>query len=484
MRHWLMAFAAAALVGCGNLPGDAARVLPLGESKELVVLMQNSPTTLYVDAEGNYAGMEYDLVTRFAETHGFKVRFVIEPSYTKLFERLRNHEAHLAVGVHVDTTQDGLNFGPAYQSVAPVLVYNNKDKTEDQALDELYSGHAMIKTLPQYVTALNHAKTEHADLNWRLVDEMDGEELVEAVSEGKLDYVVVGSHVAELAQNYYPQAAISREFGETPPLAWAVPQQDGQLLAQVRGYFAGIQNDGSLAKLLDRYYGHVNRVGQPDALAFLQKRTDTLPNYRDWFQKAEHETGLDWRLLASLAYQESHWNPDAVSPYGVRGMMMLTSQTAQRMGVDRLDPLQSILGGAHYLQLMKDTLPENVPEPDRTWLALAAYNVGLGHLLDARELARRQSKNPDSWLDVKAMLPLLRNPKYFSTVKYGYARGGEPVIYVETLRNFYDILVRFEAPYKPSALPNTGDEVVVQNPGNRSLGINSRVVTARALAAL
>ncbi|KAF0812951.1 Membrane-bound lytic murein transglycosylase F [Andreprevotia sp. IGB-42] len=465
------------------MPVDATRVLPLAESKELVVLVQNSPTTLYVDAEGNYAGLEYDLVTRFADQHGFKVRFVVEPSYARVIERLRQHEAHLAVGVHADGAAEGMYFGPAYQSVSAVVVYNNKGQSEAQALNTLYSGNAVVKTLPQYVNALNLAKTEHAGLTWRLLEDMDGEELVEAVAAGKLDYAVVGSHIADVTSNSYPQVGVARALGDAQSLAWAVPDEDAQLLDQVRGYFNGIQGDGSLAKLLDRYYGHINRVGTPDALAFLQKRGDTLPRYRNWFQRAEHETGLDWRLLASLAYQESHWNPGAVSPYGVRGMMMLTGDTAQRMGVDRLDPLQSIMGGARYLQLMKNSLPEHIAEPDKTWLALAAYNVGLGHLLDARELARRQNKNPDSWVDVKSTLPLLRNPKYFSTVKYGYARGGEPVIYVETLRNFYDILVRFEAPYKPS-LPVIAEDITVQNPGNRDLEINNRVVSARALAAL
>ncbi|SMC29225.1 membrane-bound lytic murein transglycosylase F [Andreprevotia lacus DSM 23236] len=478
-----MAIAAATLVGCGEMPTDASRVLPLAESKELVVLVQNSPTTLYVDAEGSYAGLEYDLVTRFAEQQGLKVRFLVEPNYARVLERLRLHQAHLAVGVHADSEQSGVHFGPAYQSVSAVLLYNNKGQTDEQALARLYAGDAMAKVLPQYLAAMNRAKTAHAGLTWRLVDDMDGEEMVEAVAAGKLDYAVVGSHVADVSSNYYPQVGVVHQMGDAQALAWAVPDAEPELLQRVSGYFAAIQGDGSLAKALDRYYGHVNRVASPDAMAFLQKREETLPRYRNWFQRAETETGLDWRLLASLAYQESHWNPDAVSPYGVRGMMMLTGETAQRMGVDRLNPMQSILGGARYLQLMKDSLPDNIAEPDKTWLALAAYNVGLGHLLDARELARRQNKNPDSWSDVKSTLPLLRNPKYFSTVKYGYARGGEPVIYVETLRNFYDILVRFEAPFKPS-LPTVADDVTVQNPGNRDLEINNRVVATRTVAAL
>ncbi|BCL75991.1 membrane-bound lytic murein transglycosylase F [Jeongeupia sp. HS-3] len=444
----------------------------------MVVLVQNGPTTFYVDAEGHYAGLEYDLVTRFASENGLKVRFVVEPNYAKLFERLQRHEAHLAVGVHATKDEQGIRFGPAYQSVRPVLVYRN-DRSEQRALDAVRTGSATIETMPQYVQGLNQLKLEFPSLTWRIAEAGDGEELVEAVAQRKIDYAIVDSQVAGLAQKYYPQVAISSKNGEPQQLAWAMQDGDSDLQAKLTQFFGEIKTDKSLAKLIDRYYGHVNRVGSPDAVAFLNKRTSVLPRYEKWFKKAEAETQIDWRLLAAVGYQESHWDPAAVSAFGVRGLMMLTQDTAQRMGVDRLDPLQSILGGARYLALLRDGLPDEVAEPDRTWLALAAYNVGLGHLLDARELARRQGKNPDSWADVKTTLPLLRDPKYYNTVRFGYARGGEPVAYVETLRSFYDILVRFEAPAVTPAAPLLAENVEVQNPANRVLQISNRVAKAK-----
>ncbi|MBM3116854.1 membrane-bound lytic murein transglycosylase MltF [Jeongeupia naejangsanensis] len=446
------------------------------ESRELVVLVQNGPTTFYVDAEGHYAGLEYDLVTRFASENGLKVRFVVEPNYAKLFERLQRNEAHLAVGVHESNGEQGIGFGPAYQSVRPVLVYRNK-QTEQAALNAINGG-AAISTMPQYVNVLNQLKVKSPSLTWNVVEAGDSEELVEAVAQGKIDYAVIGSQVAELAQKYYPQVAISEKSGAPQQLAWAMQDGDTELQAKLKQFFGEINADKSLAKLLDRYYGHVDRIAPPDSVAFLNKRNSVLPRYEQWFKKAAAETNLDWRLLAALSYQESHWDPNAVSPFGVRGLMMLTTDTAQRMGVDRLNPVQSIQGGARYLAMLRDGLPDDIPEPDRTWLAMAAYNVGLGHLLDARELARRQNKNPDSWADIKTTLPLLRDPKYYNTVRFGYARGGEPVAYVETLRSFYDILVRFEEPAQ-LAEPRLAANVEVQNPANRVLQINNRVVSAK-----
>jgi len=154
--------------------------------------------------------------------------------------------------------------------------------------------------------------------------------------------------------------------------------------------------------------------------------------------------------LAAIGYQESQWNPYATSPTGVRGLMMLTGETADRMGVtDRLDARQSILGGARYLALMKDTLPDRIAEPDRTWLALAAYNQGQGHMEDARRVAQARGGSPDSWADVKQALPHLSRGTYAKAMKYGYARGGEALHFAENIRNYYDILLRLEPEYKP-----------------------------------
>jgi membrane-bound lytic murein transglycosylase F len=175
----------------------------------------------------------------------------------------------------------------------------------------------------------------------------------------------------------------------------------------------------------------------------MQHIEQRLPRYQAWFEKAGKDSGIDWRLLAAIGYQESHWNPKAVSPTGVRGLMMLTQDTMKQLGIDksRHDPQASIEGGARYIRRVKKRLPKRIKNPDRTWMALAAYNIGFGHLEDARILTQDDGADPDKWIDVKKYLPRLSQKKWYKKARHGYARGQEPVRYVENIRSYYDILV-------------------------------------------
>jgi membrane-bound lytic murein transglycosylase F len=310
-----------------------------------------------------------------------------------------------------------------------------------------------------YVETLRRAQQKVPGLTWQEIHDHDSEELLERLANGEIDYVVVDSHIVRLAQRYYPKLAVAFDVGEPEELAWAFPRDaDTWLYRKAVEFFTRIKRDGTLNRLLDRYYGHIERLEPADVIGFLEKMNRVLPRYRPLFQRAQELTGLDWRLLAALAYQESQWDPLATSPTNVRGMMMLTENTADHMGVtDRLDPWQSIRAGAQYLLQIRDALPERIPEPDRTWMALAAYNVGVGHLEDARVLAQRLKLNPDAWADLKKTLPLLARSTYFTTVKHGYARGGEAVILTENIRTYYDILLKFQPAYKPPLSPFARD---------------------------
>ncbi|MGC2048222.1 MAG: membrane-bound lytic murein transglycosylase MltF, partial [Gallionella sp.] len=264
------------------------------------------------------------------------------------------------------------------------------------------------------------------------------------------------------AYNYHPNLIAALDIAAPSELVWGFPKDaDPELLNQARIFFDRIRQDGTLNRLLDRYYGHNNRLAKMDAAAFIAKTRTILPHYRHLFEDAASITGQDWRLLAALAYQESQWDPLATSRTNVRGMMMLTEDTADRMKLgNRLDASENILAGAKYLLLLKEQLPERIPEPDRTWLALAAYNQGYGHLEDARILTRRAGLDPDSWSDVKKWMPRLNQPGYYETLKRGYARGGEGVILVENIRNYYDMLKRLEPEQASFASEATSFELI------------------------
>ena len=255
-----------------------------------------------------------------------------------------------------------------------------------------------------------------------------------------------------MMQNYYPNLTVGMALGKPENIAWALPKNaDPQLLKKVNHFFDTIRKDGTLSNLLDRYYGNSKRLNTQDITAFLKLSNSLLPKYEHLFKQAQETTGIDWRLLAAISYRESHWDTFNTSPTGVRGLMMLTEDTADLMGVtDRLDPKQSVPAGAKYIQKMVETVPSRIPEPDRTYMALAAYNIGYAHVEDARVLAMRLKLNPDRWADVKKTLVMLNDPEYYSTVKYGYASGGAPVIFVESIRSYQRILERYQPRHTPS----------------------------------
>ena len=263
------------------------------------------------------------------------------------------------------------------------------------------------------------------------------------IDNNELDYAVVNSNEFSYGRRYYPSIAVAFDLTDKLDVAWAfTKKQDPSLHKATNQYFSKLQKDGDLKQLLDRYYTHIRQYDYVDARTFLKRIASRLPEYRPYFQAAAREQNFDWRLLAALSYQESHWEPDALSPTGVRGMMMLTRDTAERVGVeDRTDPVESIHGGARYLREVVNKIPERIPHPDRLWFALAAYNIGFGHLEDARILAESHGGNPDHWNDVREYLPLLSQKKWYEQTRHGYARGYEPVSFVRNIRRYYDVLV-------------------------------------------
>jgi membrane-bound lytic murein transglycosylase F len=266
------------------------------------------------------------------------------------------------------------------------------------------------------------------------------------VANGELEFTIADSHLVAILQNYYPNLSVAFAIGEPEKIAWAFSKNSNPILQQkADAFFAKIKKNGTLRNLIDRYHGNAKRLKPLDIKTFLMNMNKLLPKYKQLFKQAQEITGIDWRLLAAISYQESHWDTFNTSPTNVRGLMMLTEATADQMGVtDRLDPKQSIPAGAKYISQLVDTMPDRIPEPDRTYMALASYNIGYAHVEDARVLAQRLKLNPDSWADVKKTLVMLNNPDYHVSAKYGYCSGGAPVIFVESIRSYHNILLRYQ----------------------------------------
>jgi len=430
-------------------PGQLIKrpLLPPALTGELVVMSRNAPTTRFIGPDGTYTGFEQDMLELFAKEHNLRLKVIASGRFSEIIPSVSNRVAHLAAaGLSVTgEREERVEFGPKYMTVRKTVAYNT-DGPRPRKLEDLVGKRGAVLRGSSSAAALRAEAENIAGLKWKEFNEPDVDKLLDLLSDGDLDYVVADSNVVELTRNFYPNISAAFSFGKPEPVAWALPKDaDPQLVHQVNDFFDEIERDGTLRILIDRYFGHVKRLNQLDIVAFLSRRETVLPRYAPTFKQAQELTGIDWRLLAALSFQESHWRPLATSPTGVRGLMMLTSATADDLGVkNRLDPDESILAAGRYFLSIKERLPASIPEPDRTWMALASYNVGLGHLHDARILARRKKLNPDSWVDVRKVLPLLSRSEYYDSLKYGFARGGEAVILTENVRNYYDILLRHE----------------------------------------
>jgi membrane-bound lytic murein transglycosylase F len=265
-------------------------------------------------------------------------------------------------------------------------------------------------------------------------------------SDSLIDYTIADSNEFSVTRRYYPKLNVGFDLGQEQPLAWALKKtKDNSLQKAVNKFFAKAENDGSLTLLREKYFGHVKGITPVDSHTFLKHVRERLPKFESLFKQAAVEYEQDWRFLAAVSYQESLWNSEAVSPTGVKGLMMLTRDAAKQLKIkNRDDPHKSVLGGTEYFLSMHDKIPERIQEPDRTWLALAAYNIGFGHLEDARILTQNAGEDPDLWMNVRKYLPLLSNKKWYKYTRHGYARGKEPVVYVQNIRNYFDLLVWLE----------------------------------------
>jgi len=411
------------------------------DSGELRVLTRNAATTYYIGPHG-HTGPEYDLIQAFAEHLGVSVNLVVEDNLQVILDKITNGDAHIAAaGLTVtEERQKFVRFTPPYQNITQQVVYR-QGNGKPRSITALSDGFLEVLANSSHAERLLELQQEYPELNWNETEDMSSSELITLVVEEVIDYTVADSNDVSLMRRYHPEVRVAFNISKQQELAWAMPRtEDDSLYQAAVEFLKTIKENGELDTMLARHYGHIRNYDYAGTPTYMRHIAGRLPTYMDHFKSAAEANELDWRLVAAVAYQESHWNPLAVSPTGVRGMMMLTKVTAAELGIkERTDPIQSIDGGARYLRTLFDKFAD-LPEPDRTWLTLAAYNVGYGHVKDAQWLTKKSGGDPSQWTDVKQKLPLLSQQKWYRQTQYGYARGHEPVKYVENIRSYYDIL--------------------------------------------
>lgn len=430
----------AALIGtCSSTPSILDQVLDTGK---LRVVTRYSPTSYTITPDGP-TGPEFDLVQSFADDLG--VALIMEPvaSVSEILPKLISGEAHMAAaGLSItESRQVYLNFGHPYESVDVHLIYK-LGTGKPRSIDDILDRSIEVVAASSHVDLLTSLRETYPALSWSENTDVEFAELLTKVAMGDIDLTVADSPDFNIQRHFYPDLRVALDLEIDDPIAWAFPKGTGDsLLAIADDFLIKSDRSGLLARVHDRYYGHTHKFDYVGTRNFIRHFKNRLPRYREWFEQAGEEWGVDWRLLAAIGYQESHWRSQAVSPTGVRGIMMLTLDTAEYLGVDnRLDPQSSIFGGAQYYARQTERIADTVAEPDRTWLALAAYNVGFNHIKDARMIVEWEGGDPDTWVNISDALPLLAQRKWYSLVPFGYARGWEPVLYVNNIRAYYTIL--------------------------------------------
>ncbi len=469
------------IAACGEREGRLP--FPTPAQHDLVVLVRPGLLTYTTDENGNPSGLEYDLVQVFAQELGVGVKYLLaEPE--ELDASLAESRYHLAIGWLTPGTDPSLQSTPPIFQTRDILIQHEATLplTEPAQLSgktvHVMAGSRQAKTLQKLAK-------EIPDIHVVEFNGADILSLLERLGNRRIEYVAVDDSLEDLANQHIPNLRASLALSESQPVAWVLGRHPNlELQARLDKFVERVQHDGTLARLEDRYLGHVRRLTQADIVKFLGEIEATLPKFRKSFQAAQVLTGIDWRLIAAVAYHESQWNPNATSYTNVRGIMMLTEDTADRLQVsNRLDPNESILAGARYINLLREQLADETEEPDRTWLALAAYNIGPGHFNAARTLARQLKADPDTWYEMKRILPLLAQPKYAQQLKIGKARGGEAVILVENIRSYYDILLRNTPPFAPTAATAESLKRLVADIEQRRKEYARKMAAAKAIAA-
>lgn len=435
----------------GNGFGTTSLLDEIKESKQLNVVLLNSPSTYYIGIS-KPQGFEYDLLKAYADHLGATLNITTAHTVQEALELSRNPEIHITSASLTRTPEREkiFNFGPSYFEVQEQVIcnrsmLNSPDFPRDvEALEGLK---LVVGGDTSYRDTIVKLQEDGYDINATFTTEYSTEELLGMVSRHEYDCTIADSNVYSINLRYFPEMTLAFSISPREQLAWLLKEDSDKLKADMYSWLNNYNNQGKLAQLKDHYYSYVLFFDYYNTKMFYKRIKARLPKYQAFFEEAAKDYGIPWTLLASISYQESHWNPNAKSFTGVRGLMMLTRGTAKMLGVtNRLDPKESIVGGTRHIKQMLKFVPEEVKGENRLKFALAAYNIGLGHVKDAQSLAKRIGLNQNVWNDLKRVLPLLSQKKYYRTLKYGYARGEEPVRYVEAIYDYKDILEKLDKP--------------------------------------
>ncbi|WP_321404421.1 transglycosylase SLT domain-containing protein [Maridesulfovibrio sp.] len=393
-------------------------------------------------------GFERELVDEFIKYTGTNLDIKAYPTHDLAFEALVKGKADimLATGYNPDlkSTTTPLIKGPVYEQNQPVMLHHIL-RFELRTPFELCDQEVFVPAHSGLEQTFNNL-IEHLACTPTMVRGKNSahlEPLLRYNNNKTMRFHLVEYGAFKPIRPFLHKLRITDYFGDDLEYRWYMRKDVHGLGHEAEDYWHLITSNGTLDDLKEKYFGFIPEETDFYDLYSLRKDIrEKLPLYRNYIIKAAKKYDIDPLLLTAVMYQESHFDPLARSKTGVRGLMQLTTDTAQLLGLtSRLDPKQSIYGGARYIKFLWNKLDSrDVDGWDRWLFALAAYNQGLGHVYDAIEIAKYTSKHPGTWRSLKQVFPLLTRSKYHSKTKHGYTRGYEAVDYVDSIRYYYYIM--------------------------------------------
>jgi membrane-bound lytic murein transglycosylase F len=421
------------------------------KDKKLIMGTTYGYTTYYIYRD-EQMGFEYDLAKKFAEFLGFELVVKICDN-DKIEKMLKQNEIDFIANNYIKKKSKEFLYSIPYSYVDYVIVTHKKNH-RIKYLKDLNGKVFFVRKNSNFEKILKKIRKE-ASLDFKIVygPDISDEEYIKKVNDDDALITVTYSNLAESVKKIYPKTRIRISISNNHPLVWVTNKKNKWLIRKMNKFISQSIENNLINKLLKKYIQTNEDCDCFDINKFLKRMKTRFPKYEKYIKTAAKKYNLDWRLITALTYQESHFNPNAKSHTGVKGLMQLTLDTAKRMGVtDRLNPAESINGGTKYLKMLMEKFNDIENEKDKLKYALAAYNLGLNHVYDAMKLAKKLGKNPKKWEDVATTLILLSDKKYYRQTEYGYCRGWEAVSHVKNVLNYYDILRKQEIIQKTNEL--------------------------------
>lgn len=412
------------------------------KADEITVITRNDAHCYYM-YRGQPMGFEYDLAKAFADFLGAKLKVKIVENWDGMISALMDGSGAL-IAANLTITpkrQNKVAFSDGYMTIQQYIIVHRNNLSIKRA-EDLAGKTIHVRKGTSYEERLEALKKEEIDLRIKPIEDLTTEELIRQVAEKNIEITIANSNVALLNRRYYPDAIVAAPVTEKEDLCWAVNPNAYKFLDRINLFFKTIKKNGKLEEIYNRYYTDIDDFDYFDLRTYHRRLKTRLPKYSRIIKESATIHNLDWRLIAAQMYQESHFDPRAKSYAGAHGLMQLTYPIARSLGVeDILNPTQNINAGVQHLKKLFDFF-DKANGLDRLYIALAAYNIGQGHIQDARNLAIKMNLDPNKWSSLSKTLPLLTYRKYNTNALYGYCRGKEPIKYVKQIMIYYDILKR------------------------------------------